>query len=103
VVRAVAGRICAKRATRRRRTRNRNDDDKKQTKTQNQKKKKNADQKENPVVGGYFIVLITSGSIQRVLNRLFVRRCERKFVVVANEIAGFGGLEFFFPLSCYLE
>ncbi len=42
----------------------RNDDDKKQTKTQNQKK-------ENPVVGGYFIVLITAGSIQRVLNRLF--------------------------------
>ncbi len=74
LVRAVAGRICAKRATRRRRTRN--DDDKKQTKTQNpkkkKKKKKEADQKENPVVGGYFIVLITAGSIQRVLNRLFL-------------------------------
>jgi hypothetical protein len=34
-------------------------------------KKENADQKENPVVGGYFMVLITAGSIQRVFNRLF--------------------------------
>jgi hypothetical protein len=84
LVRAVAGRICAKRATRRRRTRKRNDDDddKKQTKPQNQKiKNKNADQKENPVVGGYLIVLITPGSIQRVVNRLFVCRCEENLLL----------------------
>jgi hypothetical protein len=81
LVRAVAGRICAKRATQRRRTRKRNDDDdKKQTKTQNQKKK-NADQKENPVVGGYVIVLITAGSNQRVLNRLFVQRCDENLLL----------------------
>jgi hypothetical protein len=54
------------------------EEDNKKTKTQNPKKKKKkkrkrkADQKENPVVGGYFIVLITAGSIQRVLNRLFL-------------------------------
>jgi len=45
------------------------------------KKKKNADQKENPVVGGYFIVLITAGSNQRVLNRLFVPRCEENLLL----------------------
>jgi len=44
-------------------------------------KKKNADQKENPVVGGYFIVLITAGSNQRVLNRLFVPRCEENLLL----------------------
>ncbi len=61
--------FCAKRATRRGRTRKRNDDDKKPEKKK--KKKKKADQKENTVMGGYFMVLITAGSIQRVLNRLF--------------------------------
>jgi hypothetical protein len=59
-------------------------------KKQKTKKKKNADQKENPVVGGYFSVLITSGSIQRVLNSLFVRRCEENLLLWPMKLLDLG-------------
>jgi hypothetical protein len=62
-VRAVAGRICAKRATRRRRTSKRNDnDDKKQTKTQNKRKIK-------PSGGRIFHCVNNRRFLQRVLNK----------------------------------